>query len=161
MQKEGYAPVRTHVKGVPRFLRKIVRACLRANPKRRTISAAQIRRRLEAELGRPSTVDLRRELAGWLWEHQVFECRDNETVVRTGEAGQKSSPRWKRTSRIAAMAAIVATAVIASFVATIDLKPSASWSGLQQHSGFEALRQFARTNLPASLEANLTASDSR
>ena len=161
MQKEGYAPVHTHVKGVPRFLRKIVRACLRANPKRRTISAAQIRKRLEAELGRPSTVDLRRELAGWLWEHQVFECRDNETVVRTGEAGQKNSPRWKRTSRMAAIAAVVATAVIASFVATIDLKPSASWSGLQQHSGFEALRQFARTNLPASLEANLTASDSR
>ncbi len=62
---------------------------------------------------------------------------------------------------MAAMAAIVATAVIASFVATIDLKPSVIRSGLRPPGGFEALRQFARTNLPASLEANLTASDSR
>jgi hypothetical protein len=59
------------------------------------------------------------------------------------------------------MAAIVATAVVASFMTTIDLKPSAIQSGLQPPGGFEALRQFARTNLPASLEANLTASDSR
>ena len=156
MRKERYASLRTHVSGVPRFMRKIVRGCLRASPRRRTLSAAQIRRRFERELGRPSSVDLRRELAGWLWEHQVFECRENETIVRTGEAVIETETPMVRRGLLAALAATVAAMILTSFSATTPNSPIAS---LAPPGGFEVLRHFAKTRLPASLEADLTASN--
>ena len=77
----------------PAYLSKIERGGLRAKPGQRITSAGLIRSRLERELGRPSPTDLRQELAGWLWEHPIFECRDNETVVRTFEPIRNSPTR--------------------------------------------------------------------
>lgn len=115
MRKERYPALRKHVRGVPRHLKKIVRGCLRARPRRRTSSAAQIRRQLERELGRQSPIDLRQELAGWLWAHQVFECRENETVVRTVEQlNPAETSVWRR----GAIAALLAAAIGLGLLAT-------------------------------------------
>ena len=133
MTKERYPRLAKHTRGVPRYLRKIVKGCLRAKARQRIASAALIRRRLEHELGRPSPTDLRQHLASWLWEHQVFECRDNETVVRTFEPISDSPTRsWRRAS----IAALLATAIgIGWFVTSTQFEP---WSGL------DAVRQLAQ-----------------
>lgn len=149
MRKERYPPLRTHVRGVPRFMRKMVRGCLRANPRRRTLSATRIRRRLEQELGRPSPVDLQRELAGWMWEHQVFECRENETLVQTREAGGELRSPWLQRGMLAAVVVSIAAAIWLAGTVTVRLP-----------SGFDALRRFDRIQLPASLGADLTAGSS-
>ncbi|MCH7868106.1 MAG: serine/threonine protein kinase [Myxococcales bacterium] len=115
MGKERYPRLSTHVSGVPRYLRKIVRGCLRAKPRQRIASAALIRRRLERELGQPSPTDLRQQLAGWLWEHQVFECRDNETVVRTFEpVSGATTHSWRRVSIAALLATVLGFGLLAT-----------------------------------------------
>ncbi len=141
MRKERYAPLRTHARGIPLHLRGIVRRCLKANPKRRTASASEIRRRLERELGRPSPVDMRRQLAGWLWEHQVFETRSNETVVRTSEPiPLEEKSHWRQ-----ALAATVLFAVLG--VGLLAFKGS-----IEASQGFEAMRALARIHHVPTLE---------
>lgn len=115
MRKERYPALRKHVRGVPRHLKKIVRGCLKAKARRRTSSAALIRRQLERELGRPSPIEMRQQLAGWLWEHQVFECRENETVLRTVDPVQPSEPKlWRRGLIAAGLAAAIGLGLIAT-----------------------------------------------
>jgi len=83
---------------IPRPLRAIVRRCLKPRASRRIASATELRRRLESLLDRPSSVDLRRGLASWLWERRVFETRENETVVMVApEAGVRRRMRWRLT----------------------------------------------------------------
>ncbi len=142
MSKERYVPLRSCARGVPRYLRKIVRGCLRAKARQRISNATLVRRRLERELGRPSPVDLRQQLASWLWEHQVFECRENETVVRTVE--QTSDPEtrsWRRVS----IAALLATAIGLGIVATSGM--------FTAPSGFDTARLLAEVPRPWSVEA--------
>lgn len=135
MRKERYAALRTHVPGVPRYLKKIVRGCLRAKVRRRTSSAALIRRQLERELGRPSPIDLRQQLAGWLWEHQVFECRENETVVRTVEpVNGLGRSAWRRGPIAALLAAAIGLGLLAARPA---FEPLAE---------FDAMRLLARVS---------------
>lgn len=135
MRKERYAALRTHVAGVPRYLKKIVRGCLRAKVRRRTSSAALIRRQLERELGRPSPIDLRQQLAGWLWEHQVFECRENETVVRTVEpVNGLGRSAWRRGPIAALLAAAIGLGLLAARPA---FEPLAE---------FDAMRLLARVS---------------
>lgn len=81
VESGAYPRLRARHPRVPRALRRIVRRCLKPRPARRMASATEIRRGLEALLERPSTVELRRVLASWLWERHVFETRENETVV--------------------------------------------------------------------------------
>ncbi|MBW1884607.1 MAG: serine/threonine protein kinase [Deltaproteobacteria bacterium] len=115
MRKERYPALRKHVRGVPRHLKKIVRGCLKAKARRRISSAALIRRQLERELGRQSPIEMRQQLAGWLWEHQVFECRENETVVRTVEpVSLPETSIWRRS----AIAALLAAAICLGLLAT-------------------------------------------
>ena len=65
-----------------------------------------------------SPVDLRSELSSWLWERQVFETRENETVVlvsRPVEATPRTAARrgWFTAAATIAIAALVAYAVFA------------------------------------------------
>ncbi|MBW2294315.1 MAG: hypothetical protein JRG94_18685 [Deltaproteobacteria bacterium] len=58
---------------------------------------------------------MRQQLAGWLWEHQVFECRENETVVRTVEpVSLPETSIWRR----GAIAALLAAAICLGLLAT-------------------------------------------
>ena len=129
MRKERYPALRKHVRGVPRHLKKIVRGCLKAKTRRRISSAATIRRQLERELGRQSPIDMRQQLAGWLWEHQVFECRENETVVRTVEQlNPPESSIWRRGALAAMLAAAIGLGLIA---AQPTAGPLASFDAMQ------------------------------
>jgi len=145
MRKERYLPMRNHVRGLPMYLRRIVRRCLRANPRKRTASAAEIRRRLERELGRPSPIDMRRRLAGWLWEHQVFETRSNETVLRTAEPVESDTKRHWHT-QFAASALVVALVL-----GVLALKVSTGAS-----PGLETMRALARMHHVPSFEFDST-----
>lgn len=139
MQKERYPALRKRVRGTPRVLRKVVRGCLRANPKRRIASATSIRRRLERLLGHPSPVDMQRKLAGWLWERQVFECRTNETVVQTAESFEPEMA-FPRRSYAPGLAAAVAVLVLSAGVIAIKAKVEAS-------PGYSAMRELAKSQL--------------
>jgi serine/threonine-protein kinase len=82
MRKERYARLRGGASRTPGWLARLVRRCLRGKARRRLGSTTVLRRELEAHLGCPSSADARAELASWLWDHQVHEATDGETVVR-------------------------------------------------------------------------------
>ncbi|MBW2280039.1 MAG: serine/threonine protein kinase [Deltaproteobacteria bacterium] len=105
MQRERYQKPRRAARETPRGLARIVRRCLRALPKQRFASTAQLRRALEHQLGRISPQDARDELAAWLWERGVFELRDGETVAApaASAAPRRGRMRWA----VAAVAALV------------------------------------------------------
>jgi hypothetical protein len=50
-----------------------------------------VRRRLEKKLGSVSPSDVSAELAAWFWDRQVFETREDETVVRVASS---AAPRF-------------------------------------------------------------------
>jgi serine/threonine protein kinase len=96
IQKEEYVRVRKHGKDVPRSLARLIRGLLRAKPSRRVATANNVRRRLEKKLGNVSPSDVSAELAAWFWDRQIFETREDETVVRvaTSAAPSFALGRW-------------------------------------------------------------------
>jgi serine/threonine protein kinase len=111
MQRERYKGLRRRAPKAPRYLAKIVKGCLRAKSQKRIPSVVKIRKHLERALGTPSPADLRREVASWLWEHQAFETRENETVVQVVAAPESNR---SRPLRRLAVAALVAAALLVS-----------------------------------------------
>jgi serine/threonine-protein kinase len=81
MQAERYLAPRKREKSVPRALARLVRRCLRGRPDRRPLSALELRRGLEWWLGRVSPSDVRREIAGYLWEQGVMKGEGRPTAV--------------------------------------------------------------------------------
>jgi serine/threonine protein kinase len=97
MQRERYPRVSRAVPGVPRWFSALVRGCLRGKAKRRQSSARAVRLQLEQRLGMPSPADARAELASWMWEHQIHEVAENETLVRVASPSRSegsSVARW-------------------------------------------------------------------
>jgi serine/threonine-protein kinase len=116
MQRGRYTKIRKLRKGVPSSVVRIVQGCLRPKAKQRLASAALIRRKLEKRIGTLSPVDLRSELSSWLWERQVFDTRENETVVlvrRSDEATPRTHLR--RVWLTAAATVAIATAAFFSY----------------------------------------------
>jgi len=103
MRKERYARLRGGVPRTPWWLSRLVRRCLRGKARRRLESSTALRRELEARLGCPSPADARAELAVWLWDHQVHEASDGETVVCV-TAPTRSSAQALRGWLVAALA---------------------------------------------------------
>jgi serine/threonine protein kinase len=116
MQRGRHVKLRKLCPRVPRGIARLIQGCLRPRAKHRMASAAQIRRRLEKSIGPLSPTDLRRELASWLWERQVFETRDNETLVLVSAPREPGSHSRVRRSWLAAAAAVTA-ALLAYHVA--------------------------------------------
>lgn len=81
MQKERHPRLRSLARRTPRAIARLVRSCLRARTRKRPASAGVFRRTLERQLGSISPADCSGEIASFLWERQVFETRDNETVL--------------------------------------------------------------------------------
>jgi len=132
MQKERYRRIRRAAKGTPRPLARLIRRCLRAKPRHRLGSAAELRKALEAWLHAPSPADVRAELATWLWSRQLFELRQNETIVQlapTAPARTRRTPRFATAALVASLVAVAA----ATFWA-IDYRPLANLRGA---AGFE------------------------
>lgn len=127
IQKEQYLRVRKHGKAVPRSMARLIQGLLRAKPGKRVPSATQVRRRLERTLGQVSPSDVSTELAAWFWERQIFEAREDETVVRVAAP----SPLGMRPSRwlLAVAAPAVVTAALAAFFLLPLLSPSGEFEG--------------------------------
>ena len=96
----------------PRRLARLLHRCLRAKPKKRPQSAAELRLALEQCLGTPSPAECRREIAEWLWERGVFEAEDDGTRLRKPP---KRRRRWIGAMRwaIAGLLAAVVGATVA------------------------------------------------
>ncbi len=108
IEDERYVPVRKLAPKTPRRLARVVARCLRAKPKRRFASTAELRRALERQLGQPSPADCRREIAAWLWDREVFKAEKGETS-RSTRARANRRTAWMRRALIAAgLAALVA-----------------------------------------------------
>jgi serine/threonine-protein kinase len=102
-----YPRLRSGCRDAPRALRRLVRSCLHPRATRRIASAAELRRRLEVLLDRPSNMDCRARLAAFFWERHVFEPRPTETVVMVARASHGAMPRAVRVGF--ASAALVAS----------------------------------------------------
>jgi serine/threonine-protein kinase len=101
-------PVRKLAPKMPRALARVVEHCLRAKPKRRFSSTAELRRALERQLGSPSAEACREEIAAWLWEKKVFKATKGETK-RTPRA-RTASRSWTRRVALPVLAAGLAAA---------------------------------------------------
>lgn len=113
MQRGRFPKLRKLCPGVPRSVARIIHGCLRPKAKQRLASTALIRRQLEKRIGALSPADLRSELASWLWERQVFETRENETVVLVNRPDDGTTrTHLRRAWLIAALAVAVAAAAL-------------------------------------------------
>jgi len=81
MQSGRYAPPRSAGKRAPRYLRRLLRACLQAKLPKRVATATQARRQLERGLGRISPADCRMQIAGWLREQGVIQSEPGRTEL--------------------------------------------------------------------------------
>ena len=127
-----FRPLRRAAPGTPRALARIVHRCLRAKPKRRIASAAELRGLLERHAGAAAPADTRREIAAWLDECKLVPARGKTKRVRREDDGPAlpERSRVKRALRLAlaaAVAGLVVTFALTrpdSTVASADRSPS-------------------------------------
>ncbi len=114
MEREAYLPPRRAGLGTPRYVERLIRACLRAKPRKRIAGAKALRRSLERHLGSPAPVDCREEIAAWMWERVVFEASEEETAALERPLRRRAAVREARVAKIrwaiAASALLAATA---------------------------------------------------
>lgn len=116
MKREDFLPLAKAVPGVPRYLRRVTRSCLRAKARRRLGSVRRLRIEIEQRLGRPTTADARDEIAARLWELGLFEVREGETIIARGQgaapAAWRTKLRWIGTGFSAAALIVLLVFVI-------------------------------------------------
>jgi len=107
---------RPHTPG-PRFLRRVVRRCLRVRPERRPDVVA-LRRAFEQQLRPPAAPELRAEVAAWLRSAGLAEPRADETVVLLRPEASALAPRpWLRLAFAAGLALSLGFAAAAVWLA--------------------------------------------
>jgi hypothetical protein len=110
IEQGRYLPLRSAARGAPRALARITSRCLRANPKRRIGSAAELRRRLERHLGRAWRSEAaRREIGEWLTQRDLLPARGKTKRAPRAKHAVESAPiagRIRRAFRLALAAAI-------------------------------------------------------
>jgi serine/threonine-protein kinase len=95
MQSGRYVAPRSAGKRVPRYLRRLVRACLQAKLPKRVATATQARRQLERGLGRISPADCRVRIADWLRQKGVIQPEDGRTELHPASIPATGVlPRW-------------------------------------------------------------------
>jgi len=103
------------VAGAPRYLARLIRACLRAQPTRRIPTAMHARRILEKRLGGISPVDCRRKIAVYFRSCDVFQTAEDRTEVldtTTREPGRKWLKRYGWLVPAGAAATMVALSMV-------------------------------------------------
>jgi hypothetical protein len=103
--------------GTPRYVERLIRACLRAKPKKRIAGAKALRRSLERHLGSPAPVDCREEIAAWMWERKVFVATAQETAAMARPKRRRPATREARVSKL--RSAIAASATAAAFAGSL------------------------------------------
>ena len=96
MEEEAYRSPRQAGVGTPRYVERLIRACLRAKPKKRIAGAKALRRSLERHLGSPAPVECREEIGAWMWERKVFEASAEETAPRRRPKRRRPETREAR-----------------------------------------------------------------
>jgi len=95
MQSGRYVLPRSAGKRVPRYLRRLLRACLQAKLPKRVATATQARRQLERGLGRISPADCRVQIADWLRQKGVIQPEDGRTELHPASIpATRALPRW-------------------------------------------------------------------
>jgi serine/threonine-protein kinase len=111
MEAGRYPAVRRFAPETPRALVRLVRRCLRARPKKRPGSAAELRRVLERQLGAPAPADCRAAIASWLWERKVFDGAESDgTRMQTASPPPRRRPLARWAAAVAAVAGLAAAA---------------------------------------------------
>jgi serine/threonine protein kinase len=129
MEAGRYPAVRRFAPETPRALVRLVRRCLRARPKKRLGSAAELRRNLERQLSAPAPADCRAAIASWLWERKVFEEAESDgTRMQTASPAPRRRPLVRWAAAVAAVAGLAAAASnrveISSLPLVSDLIPA-------------------------------------
>jgi len=109
-----YASPRQSASNTPRYLVRLIRACLRPKPRKRLRSAVALRHSLERHLRSPAPAECRDEISAWMWNRGVFETAEDETVAlkRAEPRPKRAAKRW----RTAAVGASVLALTIGSLV---------------------------------------------
>jgi serine/threonine-protein kinase len=141
-----YPRLRAGTRGIPRRLARVVRRCLKPKAPRRMASAAELRRELEAVLGRVAASDGAERLAAFLWERHVFEPNENETVVRVAVG---HTPDWRARVRVGVAAAALVVAALGLALSLNDPVAAAQWMDRVR----SAPRELARERLGAVVES--------
>jgi len=137
IEQGRYLPLRSATRGAPRALARITSRCLRANPKRRIGSAAELRRRLERHLGRAWRSEAaRREIGEWLTQRDLLPARGKTKRAPRAKRAAQSVPTsgWmRRALRLALAAAIGALLLDLVFGGRgVPLGSPRDWSSLAQ-----------------------------
>ncbi|MCH2172241.1 serine/threonine protein kinase [Myxococcota bacterium] len=108
-----YASPRRGASETPRYLVRLISACLRPKPRKRLQSATALRRSLERHLHRPSPTDCRAEIEAWLMTKELFAAEElpvNASTLPIEPAPARGpGPLW----RLATIAASLTLALIA------------------------------------------------
>ena len=107
IRTQGYIDVRSARKGVPRALAKVVRRCLRKEPKKRFGATADMRRMVERWALRQIRTSPEEHLREWLYKAGIFAVDMTKVVPLGTTSVQKTSRRAVRT-RIAVAGALIA-----------------------------------------------------
>jgi serine/threonine protein kinase len=119
-----FRPLRRAAPGTPRALARIVHRCLRAKPKRRIGSAAELRRLLERHAGAAAPADSRREIADWLDDRKLLPARGKtKRARRADDSALPGRSRLRRALRLATLAAAVAGLLVTLALTGPDLTP--------------------------------------
>ncbi|RMF75031.1 MAG: serine/threonine protein kinase [Acidobacteria bacterium] len=126
-----YRRIRSLRGDCPRWLARTIARCLRPRPGQRPARTAELRRRLEDRLGRPSPADVRAEIARALAVRGALEPVDDRTALSDGAGRRRPEGRLRRlvAAALAAAAGLaVAAAALAGWVpavVTLDARPPA------------------------------------
>jgi serine/threonine protein kinase len=137
IEQGRYLPLRSATRGAPRAHARITSRCLRANPKRRIGSAAELRRRLERHLGRAWRSEAaRREIGEWLTQRDLLPARGKTKRAPRAKRAAQSVPTsggMRRGLRLALAAAIGALLLDLVFGGRgVPLGSPRDWSSLAQ-----------------------------
>ncbi len=113
-----YASPRQSASNTPRYLVRLIRACLRPKPRKRLRSAVALRHSLERHLRSPAPSECRAEICAWLWKRGVFEASGDETVAvpRAEARPKRAAPRWRATAVTATVLALAAGSLVSNRV---------------------------------------------
>jgi serine/threonine protein kinase len=126
IERGHFEPLRRAAPDTPRALARIVHRCLRAHPKRRIGSTAELRRLLERHVGTATPGDNRREIAEWLDDRKLLPARGK---TKRGKHDEDPAPPGRALVRRAfrfALAAAIAGLFLALALASPDLTPRTS-----------------------------------
>jgi serine/threonine-protein kinase len=122
-----FPSVRKRAPGTPRGLVRIMKRCLRAQPKHRYPETAALRRALERQLGAPSPADCRIEISDELSFLGAFPAKKKRTVRKTRPPEPEASSR----PRGWLLAALAASILLAAATITPETRAVLRNSALQ------------------------------